>query len=77
MNTPAMGPFHGISEMDRATDAPIMAVISGEQSRSTDMTISDSAMSLRRSLGNRGRMGRSMTRLVRIAFSEGLPSRLR
>ena len=32
MNTPPIGPFHGISEMERAMDAPIIAVISGEQS---------------------------------------------
>ena len=31
-NTPPIGPFHGISEMERAMDAPIIAVISGEQS---------------------------------------------
>ena len=30
--TPAIGPFHGISEMDSAIDAPSIAVISGEQS---------------------------------------------
>ena len=32
MKAPPIGPFHGISEMERATDAPIIAVISGEQS---------------------------------------------
>ena len=77
MNTPPIGPFHGISEMDSAMDAPIIAVISGEQSGSTDITVSVSATSLRRSFGNNGRMGRSITREVRTAFSDGFPSLFR
>ena len=43
----------------------------------TDMTSRERATSLRRSFGNRGRTGRSITREVRIAFSEGFPPRLR
>ena len=75
-NAPPIGPFHGISEMERAMDAPIIAVISGEQSGSTLITVRVRATSLRRSFGKRGRIGRSITRLVRIAFSPGLPSLL-
>ena len=77
MNAPPIGPFHGMSEMERAMDAPIIAVISGEQSSSTDITVSVRATSLRRSFGKSGRMGLSITLLVSIAFSEGLPSRRR
>ena len=75
--TPAIGPFHGISEIDSAIDAPSIAEISGEQSLSTDMTVRLRETSLRRSFGNRGRIGRSMTREVSIAFSDGLPSLLK
>ena len=75
--TPPIGPFHGISEMERAMDAPIIPAISCEQSGSTAMTVSEIATSLRRSFGNRGRIGRSMTREVRMAFSPGRPSRRR
>ena len=51
------------------------AVISGEQSRSTDSTSQAMTTSLRRSLGNRGRMGRSIRREARTAGRLGLPSR--
>ena len=58
-----------------AMDAPIIAVISGAQSGSTDITVHTSDTSLRISFGNSGRIGRSMTREVRMAFSLGRPSR--
>ena len=73
--TALMGPFHGISEIERAIEVPIMAVISGEQSGSTLMTVATMETSLRISLGKSGRMGLSITREARIAFSLGLPSR--
>ncbi len=69
------GPFQGMSEMARAAEVPIRAAISGEQSWSTLMTVAMMDTSLRKSEGNRGRMGRSMTRLVRMPFSPGRPSR--
>ena len=64
------------AEIAMAMDVPIMAVISGEQSWSTERTRLLTTTSLRRSLGNKGLIGRSITRDVRIAFSEGLPSLL-
>jgi len=64
-----------MSEMEMAIEVPIMAVISGAQSGSTDMTVQTTDTSLRISLGKRGRMGRSMTREVRMAFSLGRLSR--
>ncbi len=72
---PAMGPLKGMSDMDTAAAAPIMAVISGEQSRSMLRTSQTMATSLRRSEGNRGRMGRSIRRLASTAGREGRPSR--
>ena len=75
--TPEMGPFQGMSEMESAIEVPTMAAISGEQSRSTLITVQTMDTSLRISLGNSGRMGRSITRLVRTAFSLGRPSRFR
>ena len=66
-----------MSEIERAQEVPIMAVISGEQSGSTDMTVQTTETSFLISLGKRGRMGRSITREVRIALSLGRPSLLR
>ena len=54
-----------------------MAAISGEQSGSTDMTVHTTDTSFLISLGNRGRIGRSMTREVRMALSLGRPSLFR
>ena len=72
---PAMGPLKGTSEMLTAAEAPIMAVISGEQSRSTDRTSQAMTTSLRRSEGKRGRIGRSIRREASTACRLGLPSR--
>ena len=58
-----------------AVETPIIAVISGEQSGSTDITVATTEQSFLKSLGKRGRMGRSIQREVRIAFSLALPSR--
>ena len=74
--TPEIGPSHGISEIAIAAETPIIAVISGEQSGSTDITVATTEQSLRKSLGKSGRIGRSMQRDVKIAFSEALPSLL-
>ena len=72
---PAMGPLKGTSEMETAAEAPIMAVISGLQSRSTLRTSQAMTTSLRRSVGKRGRMGRSIRREASTAGRLGLPSR--
>ena len=71
---PPIGPFHGISEMETAIEAPIIAMISGCVSGSTARTVITIATSFLISLGNRGRIGRSTTREFSIAFSLGLPS---
>ena len=75
--TPLIGPLHGMSEMESAMLVPTSAAISGEQSGSTDMTVQTIETSLRMSFGNSGRIGRSIMRQVRVAFSEGRPSRFK
>lgn len=75
--TEEIGPSHGISETAIAAETPIAAVTSGEQSGSTDITVATTEQSFLKSLGKRGRIGLSMQRLVRIAFSPALPSRRR
>ncbi len=72
--TPETGPFQGISDMETATETPSIAVISGAQSGSTDITVATTLTSLRISFGNKGRMGLSITREARMAFSLALPS---
>ena len=74
--TPAMGPLKGISETERAQDAPIIAAMSGGLSCSTERTVAMTCMSLRKPLGKSGRMGRSMSRAQRMAALLGRPSRL-
>ena len=74
-DTPAMGPPQGISDMAMTREAPFMPDISAEQSGSRLMTVMVTQTSLRISLGNSGRMGRSTTREDRMACSPGRPSR--
>ena len=72
---PAIGPFQGISEIEIAIEVAIIPAISGELSGSTARTVITTETSLRISFGNSGRIGLSTQREVRIAFSDGLPSR--
>ena len=72
----AIGPAHGISEIDNAADAPIMPQMAGSQSWSTDITVATTCTSLRTPLSNNGRIGRSIKRLFKIADSGGRASRL-
>ena len=44
-----MGPAQGMQDTARQADTPIMAVTSGEQSRSTLMTVAVHTTSLRKS----------------------------
>ena len=74
--TPAIGPFHGISEIESAIEAPSIAATSGSQSGSTERMSRLIATSLRRSFGKSGRIGLSMTLEARIDLSVGLPSLL-
>ena len=69
-----MGPPQGMLDTARQADTPTMAAASGEQSRSTLITVQVTTTSLRKSPGKRGRMDRSITRLARTAGREGCPS---
>ena len=77
MRTPAIGPWNGASEIIKAADAPRMPNILGGQSGSADSTIATICTSSLYPLGNKGRMGRSIMRPVKMAASLGLPSRLK
>ena len=72
--TEPVGPPKGISEIESATEEPIIAQISGEQSWSTDNTNALMHTSFLKSFGNKGLIGLSITLDVKIAFSDGLPS---
>ena len=74
--TPATGPSNGMSDTAKAREAPNIAAISGVQSWSTDKTVLVIWISLRTPSGNIGRKGRSIKRLVKVAASDGRPSRL-
>ncbi len=62
-------------EIASAAEAPIMEITSGSWSFSADMTVQTTCTSFMKPLGNSGRIGRSMSRLVSVSFSEGRPSR--
>ncbi len=72
--TAAVGPPKGISDIESAADAPIIAHISGEQSCSTDNTKQSITTSFLKSFGNNGLIGLSIALDVKIAFSDGFPS---
>ena len=74
--TPAIGPSKGISDTHKAAEAPIMAGISGALSGSTETAVATICTSLWYPSGNMGRMGRSIKRLVKIAWVLGRPSLL-
>ena len=63
--------------MCSAALAPLTPRMSGSLSRSADSTMAWIWTSARYPSGNRGRMGRSMQRMVRISFVVGRPSRLK
>ena len=71
-----IGPAQGISEIAIAQDTPIAAATSGEQSGSTDITVATTEQSFLISLGNKGRIGRSIQREAKTALSEAFPSLL-
>ena len=72
--TAAVGPPKGISEIERAQEAPIIAHTSGELSWSTESTVATTTVSFLKSFGKSGLSGLSMAREVKIALSEGFPS---
>ncbi len=63
-------------EIVSAAEDPIMAVISGEQSWSTDITVVTICTSFLNPLGKSGLKGLSISLEVKVAFSLGLPSLL-
>ena len=66
-----------MSDMVKAADAPIMAIMSYGLVVSDDSGVVTTWTSFRKSFGNRGRIGRSVSRAIRIEWVEGLPSRLK
>jgi len=75
--TEAIGPKNGKGETASAADAPIMASTSGSFCRSAASTKAWIWTSSRNHSGNKGRMGRSISREVRTSRVVGRPSRLR
>lgn len=63
-----------MSEIEIATDVPICAATSGEQSGSTDKTIAFTQTSFLKSFGNSGLIGLSIALATNIALSLGFPS---
>ena len=72
--TAAVGPPNGISEIESAADAPIIAATSGELSCSTERTVATTTTSFLKSFGNSGLNGLSIALDVNIALSLGFPS---
>ena len=72
--TAAVGPPNGISDIESATDAPIIAHTSGLLSCSTDNTVATTHTSFLKSFGNKGLIGLSIALDVKIALSAGFPS---
>ena len=71
--TEAIGPANGMSDKWMAAEAPTIASMSGSFSWSIDSTVAITCVSQRYPLGNSGRMGRSISREVRVSFSLGRP----
>jgi len=72
--TEPVGPLNGISDIDKATDEPIIATTSGVQSWSTDNTVATTCTSFLNPFGNNGLIGLSISLDVSVAFSDALPS---
>src|SRR5438876_1029119 len=75
--TAPTGPPNGIPARQSAADAPFRASTSGSFSWSAETARQMTWISFLKPLGNNGRMGRSISREVRISFSTGRPSRLK
>ena len=70
-----IGPLNGRPASWVDTDAALIATTSYRSSGLSAMTVTTTWTSLRRPLTKDGRSGRSISRQVRIASSEGRPSR--
>ena len=73
--TPAIGPIKGNPAIKAAIDAPVTAKTSGGTLSSIAIVVATICTSSRNQFGNKGRMGRSIRRQIRVAFSGGRPSR--
>ena len=63
--------------MAKAAEVPIKAAISVSFCLSAETTVQITCTSFMNPLGNKGRIGRSIKRLVKVSFSEGRASRLK
>ena len=68
---------NGTLEIASAAEAPVIASTSLSLSVSAEITSAMICVSRRQPVGNSGRIGRSIRRLVSTSFSLGLPSRLK
>ena len=67
------GPKNGMPESVSAAEQPTSATMSGSFSRSWPSTVATICTSLRKPAGNSGRIGRSISRLTSVSFSEAGP----
>lgn len=63
--------------MAKAAEVPINEIISGAISGLTETTVIITCTSLVKPSGNKGRIGRSIKRAIKVSSSEGRPSRLK
>ena len=68
-------PWNGAPEIASAADVPINEGISGSTRGLSDLTVQMTWVSAVKFFGNKGRIGRSIRREVRISFFRGRPSR--
>ena len=72
-----MGPSKGMSDTESAADAAVMARVSKGVSWSMDSGVKIICTSWRKPLGNRGRIGLSVSRAMSTPWVLGLPSLLK
>ncbi len=75
MRTAPMGPSKGMPEIISAAEAALIARMSCGFSWSALKIVPTTWTSLRKPFGKDGRSGRSMSRQIKIAWSESFPSR--
>src|SRR5438552_1178499 len=75
--TAPTGPSNGMPERQSAAEAPFTASTSGSFSWSPEMTRQMTCTSFAKPAGKSGRIGRSISRDVRVSFLTGAPSRLK
>src|SRR2546423_6282126 len=75
--TAPTGPRKGSGEIISAAEAPLMQRMSCGVTMSADSVVQITCTSFLKPFGQSGRIGRSIIRAVRIAFSVGRPSRLK